>query len=201
MRQRIVIADDHPVFLIGLRAVITSAFDEHFVVSGESNNVDSLLYLLEKDLPDILLTDFNMPSQRQSDGLRLIDMLLRKYPTLLIVVITSLGNAGLIQSMLARGVYAVISKQSLTAELTLCLKSILQGRRYIMNQIYAPSVDMSPRELEVLRLLAQGKSVNDIATALKRTKQTISSQKKSAMNKIGISSIAELLEYVRNVGL
>lgn len=201
MRQRIVIADDHPVFLVGLRAVITSAFNEHFVVSGESNNVDSLLYLLEKDLPDILLTDFNMPGQRQSDGLRLIETLHRKYPSLPIVVITSMANAGIVQSMLAKGVYAVINKQSLTAELTLCLKSILQGRRYIMNGVYAPSADMSPRELEVVRLLAQGKSVNDIAAALKRTKQTISAQKKSAMNKIGVSSTAELLEYLRNVGL
>lgn len=201
MRQRIVIADDHPVFLVGLRAVITSAFNEHFVVSGESNSVDSLLYLLEKDLPDILLTDFNMPGHRQSDGLRLIETLHRKYPSLPIVVITSIANAGIVQSMLAKGVYAVINKQSLTAELTLCLKSILQGRRYIMNGVYAPSADMSPRELEVVRLLAQGKSVNDIAAALKRTKQTISAQKKSAMNKIGVSSTAELLEYLRNVGL
>ncbi|HEM8722214.1 transcriptional regulator [Enterobacter hormaechei subsp. hoffmannii] len=201
MRQRIVIADDHPVFLVGLRAVITSAFNENFVVSGECNNVDSLLYLLEKDLPDILLTDFNMPGQRQSDGLRLIETLHRKYPSLPIVVITSIANAGIVQSMLAKGVYAVINKQSLTVELTLCLKSILQGQRYIMNGEYAPSADMSPRELEVVRLLAQGKSVNDIAAVLKRTKQTISSQKKSAMNKIGVSSTAELLEYLRNVGL
>lgn len=81
------------------------------------------------------------------------------------------------------------------------LESILQGQRYIMNGEYAPSADMSPRELEVVRLLAQGKSVNDIAAVLKRTKQTISSQKKSAMNKIGVSSTAELLEYLRNVGL
>lgn len=201
MRQRIVIADDHPVFLVGLRAVITSAFNENFVVSGECNSVDSLLYLLEKDLPDILLTDFNMPGQRQSDGLSLIETLHRKYPSLPIVVITSTANAGIVQSMLAKGVYAVINKQSLTAELTLCLKSILLGRRYIMNGEYTPSADMSPRELEVVRLLAQGKSVNDIAAALKRTKQTISTQKKSAMNKIGVSTTAELLEYLRNVGL
>lgn len=127
MRQRIVIADDHPVFLVGLRAVITSAFNENFVVSGECNNVDSLLYLLEKDLPDILLTDFNMPGQRQSDGLRLIETLHRKYPSLPIVVITSIANAGIVQSMLAKGVYAVINKQSLTVELTLCLKAYCRG--------------------------------------------------------------------------
>nr|WP_269835976.1 LuxR C-terminal-related transcriptional regulator [Enterobacter ludwigii] len=60
---------------------------------------------------------------------------------------------------------------------------------------------MSPRELEVVRLLVQGHSVNNIAAMLCRTKQTISAQKKSAMNKIGVSSDLELFEYLRNVGL
>lgn len=201
MRQRIVIADDHPVFLIGLRAVISSAFMESFTISDEVVTVDQLIASLEKELPDILLTDFNMPGRQYSDGFRLIDRLRRKYPSLPIVVVTVMNNPGLIKALLATGVYAVINKQSLTTELTLCLKSLLQGRRYIMSPPIVSSTKVSPRELEVLRLLAQGKSINDIATMLNRTKQTISGQKKNAMNKIGVTSNAELLEYLRTIGL
>lgn len=201
MRQRIVIADDHPVFLIGLRAVITSAFGEHYIVSDEATHVDQLLQSLEKELPDVLLTDFNMPGEQQSDGLRLIETLRRKYPSLPIVVVTVLANQGLINTLLAKGVYAVINKQSLTTELTLCLKHLLQGRRHPVAVVSDTPKEMSPREMEVVRLLAQGKSVNDIAAILNRTKQTISAQKKSAMNKIGVNSMTELLEYVHNVGL
>lgn len=202
MLQRIVIADDHPVFLIGLKAVITSAFNDRFTVCGEATNVDELFTVLARELPDVLFTDFNMPGQQQSDGLRLIESLRRKYPSLPIVVITVLGNPGLINAILAAGVYAVINKQSLTTELTLCLKNLLQGRRYATPKATEGiSTYMSPREFEVMRLLAQGKSVNDIAAMLNRTKQTISAQKKSAMNKIGVSSTAELLEYLRSVGL
>ncbi|CAI1509906.1 response regulator [Serratia ficaria] len=201
MRQRIVIADDHPVFLVGLRAVITSAFGEHYIVSDEATHVDQLLQSLEKELPDVLLTDFNMPGEQQSDGLRLIETLRRKYPSLPIVVVTVLANQGLINTLLAKGVYAVINKQSLTTELTLCLKHLLQGRRHPVAFVSATPKEMSPREMEVVRLLAQGKSVNDIAAILNRTKQTISAQKKSAMNKIGVNSMTELLEYVHNVGL
>lgn len=203
MRLRIIIADDHPVFLIGLRAVITSAFDNHFVISGEAMNVDQLLSSLEKELPDVLITDFNMPGVEQSDGLRLIETVRRKYPLLSVVVVTSLSNAGLINSILNKGVYAVINKQSLTTELTYCLKNLLQGRQYTMRRDLQTShaKDISPRELEVIRLLAQGKSINDIANMLNRTKQTISSQKKSAMNKIGVKSTAELFEYIRDMGL
>ncbi|OPJ90683.1 DNA-binding response regulator [Serratia marcescens] len=201
MRRRIVIADDHPVFLIGLRAVISSAFMEKFTISDEVVTVDQLLLSLEKEQPDILLTDFNMPGRQHSDGFRLIERLRRKYPSLPIVVVTVMSNPGLIKALLATGVYAVINKQSLTTELTLCLKSLLQGRQYTMSGTVATSVEVSPRELEVLRFLAQGKSINEIAAMLNRTKQTISGQKKSAMNKIGVTSTAELLEYLRTIGL
>ncbi|EPF0317221.1 response regulator [Enterobacter chuandaensis] len=201
MRQRIVIADDHPVFLIGLRAVISNSFADNFVVSDEATNVDQLLLSLEREQPEVLLTDFTMPGQQQADGLRLITTIRRKYPSLPVVVVTVLANPGLINSILATGVYAVINKQSLTTELTRCLKSLLQGGGYERPELLESGVEMSPRELEVVRLLAQGKSVNDIAAMLNRTKQTISAQKKSAMNKIGVNSTSELLEYLYNVGL
>lgn len=201
-KKKIVIADDHPVFLIGLRALISSTFSDNYQVSGEAHDVDHLVMLLERDLPDVLLTDFTMPGEHQADGLRLITMIRRKYPSLPIVVVTVLSNPGLINSILATGVYAVINKQSLAAELTLCLKSLLQGRRPVI--LPAPvqrKVAMSPKELEVVRLLSQGHSVNDIAAMLSRTKQTISAQKKSAMTKIGVTSDAELFEYLLNAGL
>ncbi|MFN1149923.1 response regulator [Serratia liquefaciens] len=202
MQKTVVIADDHPVFLIGLRTVVTTAFGDNFTIVGEAQTVDQLLALLAKKLPDVLLTDFNMPGEQQSDGLRLISTLRRKYPQLPIVVITVMTNPGLVNSILATGVLAVINKQSLTTELTACLKALQQGRRPPGNAVSLPStVAMSPRELEVVRLLAQGHGVNDIAAMLSRTKQTISAQKKSAMLKIGVNSDVDLFAYLREAGL
>ncbi|AGB84049.1 response regulator containing a CheY-like receiver domain and an HTH DNA-binding domain [Serratia sp. FGI94] len=201
MYKKILIADDHPVFLLGLRALITSTFSNRYTISGEAQSVDQLLMLLDQDIPDVLLTDFNMPGEKQSDGLRLISTLRRKFPSLPIVVVTVLSNQGLINSILAAGVYAVINKQSLAAELTLCLDKLLQGKSYQSPVVAQEHALMSPRELEVVRLLVQGHSVNQIAAMLCRTKQTISAQKKSAMNKIGVSSDLELFEYLRNVGM
>lgn len=202
MQKNVIIADDHPVFLIGLRAVLNTAFGENFMISAEAQTVDQLLTLLAEKLPDALLTDFNMPGEQQSDGLRLISTLRRKYPQLPIIVITMTTNPGLVNSILATGVFAVINKQSLTTELTACLKALLQGRKPPGTSISSPpTVAMSPRELEVVRLLAQGHSVNHIASMLSRTKQTISAQKKSAMLKIGVSSDADLFAYLREAGL
>ncbi|KYQ96979.1 two-component system response regulator [Serratia plymuthica] len=202
MQKSVIIADDHPVFLIGLRTVVTTAFGENFMISAEAQTVDQLLTLLTEKLPDVLLTDFNMPGEQQSDGLRLISTLRRKYPQLPIIVITVMTNPGLVNSILATGVFAVINKQSLATELTACLKALQQGRRPPGHSVSSPStVAMSPRELEVVRLLAQGHSVNHIAAMLSRTKQTISAQKKSAMVKIGVSSDADLFAYLREAGL
>ncbi|AIA46950.1 Capsular synthesis regulator component B [Serratia sp. FS14] len=202
MHKSVIIADDHPVFLIGLRTVVTTTFGENFMISAEAQTVDQLLTLLAKKLPDVLLTDFNMPGEQQSDGLRLISTLRRKYPQLPIIVITVTTNPGLVNSILATGVFAVINKQSLTTELTACLKALQQGRRPPGTSVsLSPSVAMSPRELEVVRLLAQGHSVNHIASMLNRTKQTISAQKRSAMLKVGVSSNADLFAYLREAGL
>ncbi|MGP3221177.1 response regulator [Serratia bockelmannii] len=202
MQKTVIIADDHPVFLIGLRTVVTTTFGDNFTIVGEAQTVDQLLTLLAEKLPDVLFTDFNMPGEQQSDGLRLISTLRRKYPQLPIVVITVMTNPGIINSILATGVLAVINKQSLTTELTACLKALQRGCRPPGNAVFSPStVAMSPRELEVVRLLAQGHSVNHIAAMLNRTKQTISAQKKSAMLKIGVSSDVDLFTYLREVGL
>lgn len=202
MQKTVVIADDHPVYLIGLRTVVTTAFGDNFTIDGEAQTVDQLLALLAEKLPDVLFTDFNMPGEQQSDGLRLISTLRRKYSQLPIVVITGMTNPGLINSILATGVLAVINKQSLTTELTACLKALQQGCRPPGNAVSSFStVAMSPRELEVVRLLAQGHSVNHIAAMLNRTKQTISAQKKNAMLKIGVSSDVDLFAYLREVGL
>lgn len=201
MPKSIVIADDHPVFLIGLRAVLSSAFSSSYLISGEAHDVDQLLALLAQNVPDVLLTDFNMPGKQQADGLRLITTLRRKYPSLPIVVVTVLANPSLVNSILATGVYAVINKQSLTTELTMCLKALLQGHSPSVAPPSKTPAAMSPRELDVIRLLAQGYSVNNIASMLSRTKQTISAQKKSAMNKIGANSDVELFEYLHRMGL
>jgi two-component system capsular synthesis response regulator RcsB len=201
MRKRIVIADDHPVFLIGLRAVIENSFGAHYNITGEATSVDQLLTVLGQEPPEVLLTDFSMPGEH-ADGLRLIEQLRRKYPDMRLVVITGMGNPALAQAMLANGAYRVISKTELTAELTLCLKDILQGRAraepLAQNNNLAT---ISPRELEVIRLLGKGHTVNQIAEMLNRTKQTISAQKKSAMSKLDIKSDADLFEYLRMAGL
>lgn len=204
MFKTIIIADDHPVFLLGLRTLITTHFNDKFVIADEASNVNELLGLLSNSQPDILITDVNMPSDGQADGLQFIKKLRYKYPKLTIIVVTVLSNPGLLKAILSTGVYAVINKQGMASELISCLNLEHIGKAYTsVTKKTENHTDrkISPRELDVLRLLSQGYGVTEIASKLFRTKQTISAQKKSAMRKIGISSDAELFEYLRNAGL
>lgn len=210
---RIIIADDHPIFLIGLRAVLER--DEQVRIVGEANSPQALAALLQHCPCDVLVTDFMMPAEPQADGLRLIEHLRRHYPDLPIVVVTMLNNAGLFHSILELGVMGLLSKASLADELPDAIAQVRQQRPYVARTITQALVlagqvgadrlhsqqQLSPRELEVIRLLAGGKTVGEIAAHLNRSKQTVSAQKVSAMRKLGLISDAALFIYVQEHGL
>ncbi|QJI27540.1 response regulator transcription factor [Pseudomonas sp. ADAK18] len=210
---RIVLADDHPIFLIGLRALLER--DERVSIVGEASSPQALTELLQHCACDVLVTDFMMPAEPQADGLRLIEQLRRNYPTLPIVVVTMLNNAGLFHSILELGVMGLLSKASLADELPEAVRQVRLQRRYVAHTIrqalsLAGEVgpdrlhsqeQLSPRELEVIRLLAAGMTVGEIAANLNRSKQTVSTQKVSAMRKLGLSSDAALFIYGQEHGL
>ena len=210
---RVVLADDHPIFLIGLRAVLER--DEHVRIVGEANSPQALNALLQHCACDVLVTDFMMPAEPQADGLRLIEHLRRHHPDLPIVVVTMLNNAGLFHSILALGVMGLLSKASLADELPQAIRQARKRRTYVAQAIrQALSLagqasgdgahaqePLSPRELEVIRLLAGCMTVGEIAAHLHRSKQTVSAQKVSAMRKLGLGNDAALFIYVQEHGL
>lgn len=130
---RIVIADDHPIFLIGLRAVLER--DEQVRIVGEATSPQDLAALLQRCPCDVLVTDFMMPAEPQADGLRLIEHLRRHYPDLPIVVVTMLNNAGLFHSILELGVMGLLSKASLADELPEAIDKVRQQRPYVARTI------------------------------------------------------------------
>ena len=210
---RIVLADDHPIFLIGLRAVLEQ--DPGLRVVAQAGSPQELTDCLGHVQCDLLITDFMMPSAEQGDGLRLIEYVRRHWPKLPVLVVTMLTNAGLLRSILGLGVGGLLGKSSLVDELPLAIAHLKRNKPYIaqsVSQILSQGGDisyaemlsqnaLSPREQEITRLLAAGLSVNEIAQRLHRSKQTISAQKVSAMRKLGISNDAALFIYLQDQGL
>lgn len=201
--KKVLIADDHPLFLLGLKAAIENI--QGFHVIGEAQNVDELYSALEATLPDVVVTDFSMPGTDNADGLRLITTVRHKYPEIPIIVVTILSNEGLIEALYRLGVTRVINKRSLSTELSRALGNVDSNFRMVKSASRHRKTDagnsLTPKEFDVLRMLAEGLSATEIAGKLNRSKQTISSQKISAMKKLGVTTDGELFEYILRIGL
>jgi len=212
---RIVIADDHPVVMLGIRALLK----EHgsLKVVAEASNGRELLALLASEPCDLLITDFSMPYEDGSgDGLPLLRRVRRDHPALPIIVLTMLHNPALTRGMLAAGINGLVAKGAMTKELQLAVGAVMNGRTYICETMREHVIDWSPsaepdgaadpavlsqREVEVVRLYAQGLSVTHIAEQLHRSVKTVSQQKNDAMRKLGLTSNTQLFEYARTYGL
>ncbi|MET0618293.1 MAG: response regulator transcription factor [Luteibacter sp.] len=210
MVLRTIIADDHPVVLMGTRAALEATGDIEVV--GEAANGDQLLDLLASRPCDVVVTDFSMPGGRHGDGLSLIDLVRRRYPRLPVVVLTMVNNAAVLQAMRTRGALGLCDKRAPLREVAVAVRHAAAGRPYlsetIRRQFDAAGVQepsdaarLSAREIEVVRLYVGGMSITQIAERLSRSVKTVSRQKRDAMRKLGIDHDSRLSEYARERGI
>jgi two-component system, NarL family, captular synthesis response regulator RcsB len=215
---RIVIADDHEVVRIGLRVVLQRG-NEGYEVVGEASSGSELLQVLDHTGCDVAIVDFQMQENAGSDGVVLLRELRRRHPRLRIVVLTVLRNLSIFRTMYQEGVDAVVEKAAVVQELLVALRTVRAGRTYRGEPIHehlmhrgkaalegshdsdrhAPA--LSAREAEVVRLLARGLTVSEVARSTHRSVKTISLQKRSAMAKLGIVNDQQLFEYAHASGL
>lgn len=211
-KSRIVIADDHPVMLVGLRGLLAKF--ESVEIAGIVRNSTEILALLSRQPCEILLTDYAMPGGAHGDGLRMIEFLRRRYPELAILVFTMLHNPEQISELVSFDHLSVVSKLDDASHIPKALAHLLAGVRYLSPAIQrlldsiGPPADLrarfgplSPREVEVIRLYLSGMSVSRIAVSLGRSIKTISTQKMSAMRRLGLRGDLELYNYAASIGL
>lgn len=202
----VVIADDHPIVLVGVRELIER--DPRFRVVGEAVGSNELVNLLASGLVDLVVTDFNMPGDSPyGDGLKLVEYLTRHFPNVRVVVLTMISNPLILTRLQELGVLAVIQKNQLHDEIQTALQAIARGnpvRQHLPQPISVVNdgtdlderfTRLSAKEHEILRLFVSGQSVNEIARGLNRSAKTISTQKVSAMRKLEVSSDQDLLTY------
>jgi two-component system capsular synthesis response regulator RcsB len=206
------LADDHPLTLIGIQTLLDS--HPNLQIVAKAHSVDELLANLQALPCDVLLTDLMMPGSEQVDGIRLIRRLRTQYPKMAIVVITMLDNPALLNSVLKQGIQGLVSKRGLLNDLPKAvaasarapfvspsLQLLLDTSKAMNGKPLVEMEQLTPREAEVLRLYGTGMSVNNIAQYLCRSKQTISTQKSSAMRKLGLDTSAGLFLYIQEHGL
>jgi two-component system capsular synthesis response regulator RcsB len=210
--MRLVIADDHPAVLIGIGHVLESVTSMELV--GLVKNSTELIHLLDRQQCDVLVTDYAMPGGEYGDGITLFEFLRRRYPQLKMVVMTMMDNPGVLRTLVNRGLTCILCKSDDSSHLIPAVHAAHSGGQYFSPAIigYVQSLNMSEhgevrkkeltkREFEIVRLYVSGLTVNEIAGRLHRSKQTISSQKTSAMKKLGIVREADLFKYAMETGL
>lgn len=209
MTLRIIIADDHPVVRIGTKAVIESSGVGQVV--AEASTVAELMSALSDHPCDVLVTDYSMPGGQQADGFAMIAMIRRRFPDMPVLMLSVSNNLAILRMVVATGVLGLVDKTSSMDELPLAIQTVQRGMPYVsqslkerIDAIGTNSVEegearpLSPREVEVLRLLGIGMTVKEIAIHLHKSVSTISRQKGDAMLKLGLKGDAELFDYLRD---
>ncbi|KOQ61804.1 response regulator transcription factor [Stenotrophomonas maltophilia] len=206
MSIRIVIADDHPVILAGVREALGEVPDIDVVAGVEDST--ALVEALGRFPVDVAVTDYSMPGGQYGDGVALVGFLRRRFSAVPLVVLTSVGGAQVLASIRRAGVSCIVSKSDPIPELAEAIRAAKEGRPYlspeIERQLGSATIEqavLTRREAEVVRLIAEGKTQKEIAQQLQRSRQTISTQKHSAMRKLGLQRSAEIFEYALNEGM
>jgi DNA-binding NarL/FixJ family response regulator len=201
-RSRLLIADDHTL----LAEACKSLLEPEFQVVGVVNNGRELLRRAEELKPDVVILDIAMP---QLNGLDAGDQLKRSLPSCKLVFVTMNTEPDVAAEAFRRGASAYVVKSSTAGELVTAVRRALRSESYLSPSITKETVDfllrqgtsfaeekrLTPRQSEILQLLAEGMSMKEIANVLNLKPGTVAFHKYNLMQSIGVKSNAGLLRY------
>jgi two-component system, NarL family, invasion response regulator UvrY len=200
---RILVADDHTVVRRGLIQILTEAFPDS--TFGEAQNAQELLATVRRQDWELLMLDIAMPGRSGLDVLREIKELRPKMPVLVLSVHPEDQYA---MRVLKSGASGYLTKDSAPLELVNAARKVLRGGRYVSPtlaeklavEVTEPSErpvheTLSDREMEVLRMIASGKTVSQIAEELRLSPKTVSTYRARLMEKMKMTTNAQLIHY------
>lgn len=185
---RIFIADDHPIFRLGLSALIKTQKDMQVV--GEASNGKEVLEQFRKLRPDITILDLRMP---EMGGVETISALAKEYPQAKTIVLTTFQGEEEIYRSLQAGARGYLLKDTFHVELLEAIRAVHGGQRRVPPNIAErlaqrmPLSDLTAREMEVLRLIVKGKGNKEIADELEIAEGTVKNHVLKILDKLGVS--------------
>ena len=204
----ILLADDHVLFRQGLAALLRS--QGAWEIVGEANNGEEAIRLARRHQPDIAVIDVSMPGM---SGIEAAPLIRRASPDTRIVALSMYGDAHYQELMFKAGASAYVLKNEAISDLVEAIQAALRGERFVspaMLQRGAPLPDrsaeldkrvLSDREIEVLRLLAEGRRTKEIAEVLDISAKTVETYRGRIMLKLGIENLAELVKFAIRAGI
>lgn len=205
---RIMLVDDHAVVRAGVRRLLEQ--DTRFLVVAECDSGEHAYQQFGEHLPDITVMDLSMPGM---GGMEAISRIIARYPTAKLLVLSMHENAAFACHALKAGARGYLAKNGLAEELVGALESITNGQTYINANISKkitqqflsnednPLQQLSAREFEIFRLLAEGSDSNLIATTLNISSKTVANYQTSIKQKLGLNNSVELVRLAIRHGL
>lgn len=203
---RIVIVDDHDLVREGLRAILEQ--DPAFQVVGETGDGQEAIRLATRLQPDVMLMDVNLPGGM--GGLEATETIAADCPRVRVIILTQYENREYIKRAIRIGARGYLLKRSVSAQLKEAIKTVARGERYLHPLAAEELVDLvttgksleeddyerlTPREKQVFKLLAEGKTSRDISKYLNISLKTAMTHRENIMAKLDMHSRAEIIRY------
>ena len=201
-RKSVLLVDDHALFRTGVANIINQEKDLRVVAEAGDGAQGIAAY--EQHRPDVTLLDLRMPVLEGVEAVRQIRVL---DPAALVIVLTTYDTDDEISRALKAGAKAYVLKDISADELVNCIRSVLAGKTYLAPAAAAKlaegvtRVQLTPRELSTLRLLADGKANKEIATALDISERTVKTHLAHLFEKLGVTSRTEAIKVATRRGL
>jgi DNA-binding NarL/FixJ family response regulator len=201
-KARVLLVDDHSLLRTGVANIINHEPDLHVV--AEAENGRDALAAYEAHRPDVTLLDLRMPVM---EGVEVVRQLRERDPQARVIILTTYDTDDEISQALKAGAKAYVLKDIAAEDLVSCIRSVLAGKTYIAPAAAAKlaegvtRVQLTPREMATLRLLADGKANKEIANALDISERTVKSHLAHLFEKLGVTSRTEAIKIATRRGL
>ena len=201
-RKSVLLVDDHALFRMGVANIINQEKD--LKVVAEAGDGAQAISAYEQHRPDVTLLDLRMPVLEGVEAVRQIRVL---DPAALVIVLTTYDTDDEISRALKAGAKAYVLKDISADDLVGCIRTVLAGRTYIAPAAAAKlaegvtRVQLTPREMATLRLMADGKANKEIATALDISERTVKTHLGHLFEKLGVTSRTEAIKVATRRGL
>jgi DNA-binding NarL/FixJ family response regulator len=212
MSIRILLADDHKILREGIKSLIEKQSDMQVI--GEADNGRETVRLVRELSPDIVVIDISMPDM---NGIEATRQIISKDSRIKIIALSVHSDKRYVTEMLNAGASGYLLKECAFGELVNAIRTVITNRSYLSPEITDVMINdykhmlsketlsvfslLTPREREVLQLLAEGTTTKDIAAKLNVSVKTVETYRQQIMDKLDIHSIAELTKYAIKEGL
>lgn len=206
---RVLLADDHALVRAGLQALLDKTPDIQVV--GQSGDGLQTLELVESTSPDVVLLDISMPGL---NGMEVLERLRLTHPQVRVIILTIHDDPAYAVGAVRAGANGYLPKKAAGEELAAAMRAVMQGDTYLSPEISKESLadykaavnegrneELTPRQLDVLRMIAEGYSTKEIARGLNISAKTVETHRALLMQRLDIYDVASLVRYAIKTGL